>query len=217
MILAFASDKGGVGKTTTAINMAVMLLSKGKCVIMLKTDKNGDLFVWDGYRKKNGLAPIPIYEAYGNVSNEIRRLKKMCDVLIVDCPGHDSSEFRSTLTVADTLITLVKPSSLLEKNTLTNITETVRTAQAKHGNPNLKAHVVMTRIKPHKIPDAISLENELKEDDIWLQPLKNRISDFDIFENAVNVGAGVHEVERASSLGAAKAQIELIAQEINLI
>ncbi|WP_427058297.1 AAA family ATPase (plasmid) [Klebsiella pneumoniae] len=216
MILLFASDKGGVGKTTTVINMAVMLKRKNKSVILVKVDK-GDLFVWSTTREKAGFSAIPIYEAYGNISEEIKRLEKLCDVVIIDCAGHDSSEFRSALTVADVLLTLVKPSSSLEKNTLTNVTKTVRTAQKQHGNPDLKAYVLMTRIKPHKLQDAVSLEQELKSDEIWLQPLKNRISELDIFENAVNAGVGVHEVEKASSLGTAKAQIELIAKEIGLI
>ncbi|MDE9544174.1 AAA family ATPase [Xenorhabdus bovienii] len=217
MILVFASDKGGVGKTTTAINMAVMLARKNKSVIIFKADKNRDLFMWHDLRVDAGFKAIPIHEAYGDISNEIKRLEKLCNVVIVDCAGHDSSEFRSALTVANVVLTLVKPSSSLEKNTLTSVTKTVRTAQKNHGNPDMQAHVLMTRIKPHKLQDAVSLENELKSDEIWLQPLKNRISELDIFENAVNAGVGVHEVERASSLGVAKAQIELIAQEIGVI
>ncbi|WP_407292537.1 division plane positioning ATPase MipZ [Morganella morganii] len=184
---------------------------------MLKADRNRDLFVWSDIRAQAGFSAIPIHEAFGNISDEIKRLEKLCDVVVVDCAGHDSSEFRSALTVADVLLTLVKPSSSLEKNTLTNVTKTVRTAQKQHGNSDLKAHVLMTRIKSHKLQDAVSLENELKSDEIWLQPLKNRISELDIFENAVNAGVGVHEVEKASSLGVAKAQIELIAKEIGLI
>ncbi|HHR5814042.1 division plane positioning ATPase MipZ [Providencia alcalifaciens] len=46
-----------------------------------------------------------------NISDEIKCLEKRCDVVIVDCVGHSSLEFRSALTVADVLLTLVKPSS----------------------------------------------------------------------------------------------------------
>ncbi|MDR8346224.1 ParA family protein, partial [Acinetobacter baumannii] len=56
MILLFASDKGGVGKTTTVINMAVMLKRKNKSVILVKVDKNGDLFVWSTTREKAGFS-----------------------------------------------------------------------------------------------------------------------------------------------------------------
>ncbi|RMP46444.1 Stability/partitioning determinant [Pseudomonas savastanoi pv. retacarpa] len=217
MVILFASDKGGVGKSTTAANMAVMMSSKGKSVIILKTDQNPDLMTWAEIRSTAGLSIIPVHEAYRDVSSEILRLKPMCDVLLVDCPGHDSAEFRSALTVVDTLITLIKPSSMFEKGTLTNLTETVRTAQYKHGNAALKAYVLMTRIKPNKVPDAIALDEELRSDSVWIQPLKARLSELDIYENAVNVGAGVHELERASSLPKAKAQLELVAQEIGLL
>jgi chromosome partitioning protein len=217
MIILFASDKGGVGKSTTAANTAVMMVSKGKSVIILKTDKNPDLMMWGELRSEAGLTSIPVYEAYGEVSKEVLRLKPMCDILIIDCAGHDSKEFRSALTVADILLTLIKPSSMFEKGTLTNLTDTVRAAQYKHGNSDLRAYVLMTRIKPNKIHDAIALDEELRSDAIWIQPLKSRLSELDIFENAVNVGAGVHEVERASSLTKAKAQLELVAQEIGLL
>lgn len=128
-ILLVVSDKGGVGKSTYVANTGSMLVNKGKSVIILKTDKNHDLLSWNEKRTDNGLLTIPVHAAYGNVSNEIKRLSKLCEVLIVDCPGHDSQEFRSALTVSDIVVTLVKPSSDFESETLTSVTEKIRTAQ----------------------------------------------------------------------------------------
>lgn len=134
--LLVASDKGGVGKSTTATNLASYLVNNSRTVIILKTDKNNDILSWNEKRKQNGLLPVPVYEEYGDVSEVIKRLKKICEVLIIDCPGHDSKEFRSALTVADILLTLVKPSSDFEAETLTHVTEKVRTAQQI--NPDLQ-------------------------------------------------------------------------------
>ncbi|UDJ88644.1 AAA family ATPase (plasmid) [Erwinia amylovora] len=216
-ILLVSSDKGGVGKTTTAANLASMLVNKGQSVIILKTDKNNDMISWSEKRKGNGLLSIPVQEAYGNVTKEINRLSKLCEVLIVDCPGHDSQEFRSALTVSDIMITLAKPSSDFESETLTTVTEKVRMAQKT--NPNLQPWVLLTRInasKPRHRQAAIDLDKFLRSDDVWIQPLKTRLSDLDVFESACNEGAGVHDVSRASSLSTAKAQIELLAQEIGI-
>ncbi|MDW3553514.1 ParA family protein, partial [Escherichia coli] len=131
-ILLVVSDKGGVGKSTYVANTGSMLVNKGKSVIILKTDKNHDLLSWNEKRAD-----------YGNVSNEIKRLSKLCEVLIVDCPGHDSQEFRSALTVSDIVVTLVKPSSDFESETLTSVTEKIRTAQK--ANAALEPWVLFTR------------------------------------------------------------------------
>ncbi|EHY2369004.1 P-loop NTPase, partial [Escherichia coli] len=146
--LLVASDKGGVGKSTTATNLASYLVNNSRTVIILKTDKNNDILSWNEKRKQNGLLPVPVYEEYGDVSEVIKRLKKICEVLIIDCPGHDSKEFRSALTVADILLTLVKPSSDFEAETLTHVTEKVRTAQQI--NPDLQPWVLFTRINTTK-------------------------------------------------------------------
>ncbi|WP_407215644.1 hypothetical protein [Enterobacter kobei] len=87
--------KVGVGKSTYVANTGSMLVNKGKSVIILKTDKNHDLLELERKATDNGLLTIPVHAAYGNVSNEIKRLSKLCEVLIVDCPGHDSQEFRT--------------------------------------------------------------------------------------------------------------------------
>lgn len=217
-ILLVVSDKGGVGKSTFCVNIASMLTNRGRIVIILKTDKNNDLLSWSEKRQENGLSTIPVHAAYGNVSNEINRLSKMCDILIVDCPGHDSQEFRSALTVSNIMITLVKPSSDFESETLTTVTEKVRVAQTI--NPSLQPWVLFTRInssKPRHKKAAIELDKLLRSDPIWIQPLKTRLSELDVFESACNEGAGVHDVSRASSLSIAKAQLELVAQEIKIL
>lgn len=218
--LVVGSNKGGVGKTTYVVNMAVMLTVLFKLrVIILKTDKNPELMDWNEKRIEAGLTPIPIHETYGrDVNKEIKRLEKLCDVVIADCPGHDSAEFRSALTVADILVTLVKPSSHFETGTLNEVTSAVRTAQTlANGNPSLKPWVLMTRVKPNKVPDAIELEKELRSNEVWIQPLKTRISDLDVYEGACNLGAGVHEITRAGSLSKAKALLELVAKELDLV
>lgn len=216
--IVFGSVKGGVGKTTTTANIASMLVNRGMSVGILKSDRNPDMLNWSEDRKENELPVIPVHEAYGDISKEIKKLSARYDVLLIDCAGHDSAEFRSALTVADTLITLVKPSSKFERNTLTELTEKVRTAQ--RANPGLQPWVLLTRIETNKntkVKAAIELDKLLRSDPVWIQPLKTRLSNLDIFESACNEGAGVHDVARGNSLGTAKAQLEMIGQEIGII
>lgn len=216
--IVFGSDKGGVGKTTTTANTAAMLVNKKKLVGILKSDKNPDMLNWSADRQANGLPPVPVHEAYGDIAAEIKKLSGRYDYLLVDCAGHDSAEFRSALTVANIMITLVKPSSKFERNTLTELTEKVRKAQK--ANPLLQPWVLITRIetnKPSKVKDAIELDKYLRSDPIWIQPLKTRLSALDIFESACNEGAGVHDVARGNNVGRAKGQMELFAKEIGIL
>lgn len=91
---------------------------------------------------------------------------------------------------------------------------------AQSANPKLQPWVLFTRIetnKPTKVKDAIELDRFLRSDPVWIQPLKTRLSALDIYESACNEGAGVHDVARGNSLGKAKGQIELFAQEIGVM
>lgn len=214
-IIMFGSDKGGVGKTTTALNLAVYLTSKGQKIVLVKTDKNADLNRWKHRRAENGLSDIPVVEAYEDIRPELRRLAGLADHVIVDCAGYDNREYRYGLLAADIFITPLKASSHLETDTLESISATV--SRAMNENNAIRPYALFTRIKPNKNPARIAMVKRLKEENDVLRPLKNYISELDVFEECINAGAGVHDAEKASSLGKAKAQIELIAQELGLV
>ncbi|MFN2098373.1 division plane positioning ATPase MipZ [Pantoea agglomerans] len=215
-VVVIASDKGGVGKSTTTVNLGVYLCTKGKKIILIKAGKDKALISWDEKRRELGYPSIPVMDGFGDINAAISKAKKMADVVIIDCPGFDNAEYRSALMVADIFITPLKPSSAFESETITEVSETVLKAR-QLGNKALKAYVLFTRVKHTRAQAASDLAKELRSDEAFIQPLKSRIAELDVFENCANVGVGVHEVERASSLAKAKAQIELVAKEVGLI
>lgn len=62
-IIAIASQKGGVGKTTTAINLSACLAVKGKKILVIDSDPQASLTFGLGIRK-NGEKIKGLYELY---------------------------------------------------------------------------------------------------------------------------------------------------------
>lgn len=213
MKILLASNKGGVGKTTLAVQLAVLLQCHGKRVCIIKADKNNDLFDFVDTREKLG-GSLVVVEQSGDLHKIIDKSSRSYEFVIVDCAGHDSEEFRTALQVCDLYLSLVKPSSDFEIGTLNDVTVTVR--QAQKFNPNLKPYVVMTRVRHQRLNKAIALKKTLLSDPLFIPPTKAYISDLTVFEDACNEGVGVHEFSSGSSLGKAKAQIELLCNEVGI-
>ena len=60
--LLVASDKGGVGKSTTATNLASYLVNNSRTVIILKTDKNNDILSRMAYYRFLFMKSMAMYQ-----------------------------------------------------------------------------------------------------------------------------------------------------------
>ncbi|MEM6909815.1 MAG: division plane positioning ATPase MipZ [Pseudomonadota bacterium] len=114
--IVFANEKGGTGKSTTAVHIAVALAYLGGRVTMLDLDpRQRTSFRYLENRVatmiKRGLdLPTPAAEVYAGEKKKgliaaIERLEADCDYLIIDNPGRDDPLARLAVESADTLIT----------------------------------------------------------------------------------------------------------------
>jgi chromosome partitioning protein len=114
--IVFANEKGGTGKSTTAVHTAVALAASGHRVGALDLDsrqrtmtrylENRDATM----RRLDKQLPHAAYEVLEDHSEDglasaIGRLAEQTDVIVIDTPGRDDAVARSAILRADTLVT----------------------------------------------------------------------------------------------------------------
>ncbi|QIG78952.1 division plane positioning ATPase MipZ [Stakelama tenebrarum] len=115
-VVVFANEKGGTGKSTTAVHVAIALAAKGARVACFDLDHRQRTM---GRYLDNRLAtiqrtgrelPMPKYETHdgetmAKFSASLDRLSMDVDFLVIDTPGRDDKFARIAVTNADTLVT----------------------------------------------------------------------------------------------------------------
>lgn len=110
-IIAVVNEKGGVGKTNTAVNLAVAAAMTGKDVLVVDTDPQGSLTAWSSTRSALGHIPeITSIVKQGEFQNDILKLATKFDAVILDSGGRDSLEMRQALGVSNFCLIPVEPS-----------------------------------------------------------------------------------------------------------
>jgi chromosome partitioning protein len=111
-VITVAQQKGGSGKTTLAINLAVEFSRQGLKIALLDTDPQGSLGRWFMARRDRLGDPgmdLSTASAWG-VSYECEKLRKTTDLVIVDTPPKVDADLRPALREADLVLVPVASS-----------------------------------------------------------------------------------------------------------
>jgi chromosome partitioning protein len=152
--LAVVNGKGGVGKTTTAVNLAAILAEKNQ-VLLVDADPQGSA-TWWVERNQSGMGFDLTQESNPKLLSDLRQIKDY-DLVVVDTPPALRSEaLTAVINSADYLILPTPPAPM----DLTVLIETVQTAVI----PLQIAHrVLLTKVDPRSLRETLEAQNTLLE------------------------------------------------------
>ena len=110
MIISFVNQKGGVGKTTAAINLAISLKRKNHSLLFIDADPQGSAVQWHAIEGNKSLEilhhPSPIQ------ATDIKQLSVDYDYVIIDAPPALGDISKAILAATDLAIIPLAPSAL---------------------------------------------------------------------------------------------------------
>ncbi|MHA1524963.1 MAG: division plane positioning ATPase MipZ [Alphaproteobacteria bacterium] len=131
-VIVLGNEKGGSGKSTTAMHIAIALLKSGQRVGTIDVDHRQQTLTrylrnrLDWNERNNAAVEIPEHYAvvrsgqdstsvneereFTAFADAVGRLERVCDIIIIDTPGTDSYLSRLAHSMADTLVTPVNDS-----------------------------------------------------------------------------------------------------------
>lgn len=191
MILVVGNIKGGVGKTTLAVNIAIARALVGKDVLLVDGDEQGSASIFTRIRNLDvslNNAKYTLSRLVGvEVRTEVLKQKEKYYDIIIDVGGRNTDSLRAALTVADKVVIPVQPRSL----DIWAIAETAKLIEEARCVGDIKAFSMLN------LADSQGRDNDEAEDYLrefkGIDLLSSRIGRRKVFSNAVATGKSILE------------------------
>ncbi len=187
-VIAVANQKGGVGKTTLAMNMAAGLTRRGSCIVV-DADPQRSATMWIELSDSLREFPAKVVPAEDEIKKQIIQLQTEFDYIVIDCPPEIKSDSTiSAIEISQVLLIPLLPSPM-DLWSSTRIEELIKRVQQV--NPTISAFVVLNQIEPRSAMSR-GMDGALQEIDIPV--LRHRLSRRASYRTAALEGCSVYDL-----------------------
>ena len=211
MIVLFGHQKGGVGKSTVAINVAYHLHKRYKGLILLDLDSQNSVILFNQLRINENLPTIKCVKEsdidFSSFINEYSGNKE--NLLIIDSGGYDSNINRAALIKADIIITPVGISQI-EIFGLQKFRKILKEASNALG-VKVKTNVLLNNVDSRSKNKLKDLREYIKDNHKYFNLLESTIYTRADFKNSYGEGLTAKELNKK---GPAAQEIKQLTKEI---
>lgn len=208
MIIQIANIKGGCGKSTLTTNLASLLVTQGKDVIIVDADRQATSSNWALDRIETDKPKVNHVQAFDNIRDTLVDLGKRYEYVLVDAGGRDSRELRTGMTAANLLLIPFRPSQP-DLDVLPGLQEII--TLSKDYNPSLSVRAVLTLAPTNPSVKEVEEAKEYLKDYQDIQLLNTIIRDRKIYRDAMSLGYGVVEMNNEKATN----EIQQLWEEIH--
>lgn len=194
MIITVGNTKGGVGKTTLAVNIAIARALAGRDVWLIDADRQGTAQMAIGIRADAGKTPGIACAQYADgplLRSQVQQQSSKFDDIIIDAGGRDSTALRAALVLSDVLLVPFAPRSydVWALNDIGGLVDEARSVR-----DGLRAYAVLNCADPGATSsdnaEAAAAVADFPQFEYLPTPIRRRKS----FSNAAGAGLSVLEL-----------------------
>ncbi|HHJ1218835.1 TPA: AAA family ATPase [Proteus mirabilis] len=194
MIITVGNTKGGVGKTTLAVQLAIARALAGREVWLIDGDRQGTAAAAIAARAEGGRKPGIACAQYAEgpaLRGQVQQQREKWQDIIIDAGGRDSTALRAALILSDVLLVPFAPRSY-DVWALDDMASLVD--EARSVRDGLRCYAVMNQADPgeHSADnaEAAAAVAEVPQFDYLPTPIRRRKA----FSNAGGAGLAVSEL-----------------------
>lgn len=197
MIIVVGHEKGGVGKSSLAVNMAFRIAREGARVIVVDTDSTASSIGWYDIRSAEGIQPvIPVVQNVTNPAPAIIDMSSAYDAVVCDIGARDYTKLRDFARIADLWIapTQVGQSDLDSTRALV---DAFRRYDADHKHGKVPLVIAMSRTPVGwNSPEEQDARDYLLATSPGIDLLKASVRDRKVWRDAGRAGRSIYEMPK---------------------